>query len=58
MSTKGGAYLLTRAKSINYTHKTVKHNTLSFSTVGYIYNNITKKAFAVQYVLDIFSNNN
>lgn len=36
MPTKGGAYLLTRPKSINYTHKTVKHNTLSFSTVGYI----------------------
>lgn len=35
MLTKGGRYLLARPKSINYTHKTVKHNTLSFSTVGY-----------------------
>lgn len=36
MLTKGGAYLLTRTTSIDYTHKTVKHNTFRFSTVGYI----------------------
>ena len=36
MLTKRGAYLLTRTTSIDYTHKTVKHNTFRFSTVGYI----------------------
>ena len=36
MLTKRGAYLLTRTTSIEYTHKTVKHNTFRFSTVGYI----------------------